>query len=129
MKSNMANQEKTAPDGSLAVKFTFAKDASKPYMLFASKNRASEDTSIYVPNTEDVGYLEFDIYTTGDSLVSMNFNPQMYDGGWPNMIYNFEALSKNEWHTVRVPFDECVFSNSKYTWKDAKAFDQLKFAK
>ena len=37
------------------------------------------------------------------------------------------VLSKNEWHTVRVPFDECVFSNSKYTWKDAKAFDQLKF--
>ena len=122
-----ATQGTTAPDGAAAVKFTFTEGDTNAYMLFASKNRASEDTSIYVPNTEDVGYLEFDIYTTGDSLVSMNFNPQMYDGGWPNMIYNFEALSKNEWHTVRVPFDECVFSNSKYTWKDAKAFDQLKF--
>ena len=91
-----ATQGTTAPDGAAAVKFTFTEGDTNAYMLFASKNRASEDTSIYVPNTEDVGYLEFDIYTTGDSLVSMNFNPQMYDGGWPNMIYNFEALSKKD---------------------------------
>lgn len=125
-----ATQGTTAPDGSLAVKFTFPKDASKPYMHFASIDRKSAATSMYVPNTAGMGYLEFDVYTTGDSLVSMDFNPQVPKSNgkndWPAMKYTFDTFTANEWHTIRIPFSDCTVGGG-YTWRDAKAFDNLRF--
>lgn len=111
-----------------SVKFPIKTGNTNAFIIFASRNHAGgEKTSIYVPNSSKMAYLEYELYTTSELPQNINLSVKTTDNRWIDFNYTPQSGEINKWIGYSIPLSDFVSTNVNYTWRDIACIDVMKF--